>query len=276
MPSGIRGTLQDVGCHARCRMGYGIIGSQNLGTWGTLQDAKCIWDAECCMRYGVPCGRWGFVRWEMGMQDDPAGCNGIWGTLKEWDVEGYGGPGRMWGAMWGTLRRVGCSVGYEVPCRMCSMELRDTGCPGGCRLTRGRHGAARQSTARSSAGRGPLKLGEEREAVAGPGRAAGSLGPDGAAPSAGPSRAVLGRVSASSGTGARLRVAVPGEVGAVPVSWVFPPPPHRSVAERTPAFRCGVGEGGGPRFQPLRVRCGGAGRCGGGADTTRLCARAAL
>lgn len=108
--------------------------------------------------------------------------------------------------------------------------------------------------------------------MAGPGCAAGSLGPGGAAPSAGPSRAVPGRVSASSGTGARLRAAVLGEVGAVPVSRVSPPP-HRNVAERTPAFRCGVG--GGPRFQPLRVRCGGAGRCGGGgARTQRGFARA--
>lgn len=76
-----------------------------------------------------------------------------------------------------------------------------------------------------------------------------------------------GRVSASSGTGARLRVAVLGEVGAVPVPVSRVSPPHRSVAERTPAFRCGVW-GGVPAYSPsgcaVAVR-GGA----GGARTQR-------
>lgn len=140
-------------------------------------------------------------------------------------------------------------------------------------------GAARRGIAEHSAEQrraGPFKAGGGAGGGGGAGlcggrRAAGSAGPGGAAPSAGPSRAVPGRVSASSGTGARLRVAVLGEVGAVPVPVSRVSPPHRSVAERTPAFRCGVW--GGPRLQPLRVRRGGAGRCGGGADTTR-CARA--
>lgn len=108
--------------------------------------------------------------------------------------------------------------------------------------------------------------------MAGPGCAAGSLGPGGAAPSAGPSRAVPGRVSASSGTGARLRAAVLGEVGAVPVSRVSPPP---IAALRSAPPRFDAGLGGVPASSPsgcaVAVR-GGAG--GGGARTQRGFARA--
>lgn len=50
----------------------------------------------------------------------------------------------------------------------------------------------------------------------------------------------------------------------------IPPASQRCGAHPRVSVR---GVGGGPRLQPLRVRRGGAGRCGGGADTTR-CARA--
>lgn len=72
---------------------------------------RCVWDAGYSVGYGVPRGRWRFGRWEMemgdvgwGMWDTPAGCSGIWGTLKGWDVvRDMGG-------------RAGCGASREVPC----------------------------------------------------------------------------------------------------------------------------------------------------------------
>lgn len=97
--------------------------------------------------------------------------------------------------------------------------------------------------------------------MAGPGCAAGSLGPGGAAPSAGPRRAVPGRVSASSGTGARLRAAVLGEVGAVPVSRVSPPP---IAALRSAPPRFDAGLGGVPASSPSGCAVAVRGGAGGG------------